>query len=297
VNETQAGGYKLPESFTILFICQGGRLEFQCLVLAASLHRHLKLDCRKYALVPEPMQGIERPEEKTLSLLRDLGVHVVEFDNPWARSLRKRNIADLLTNKIHCLCSMDNTDKTIFLDSDTFFYRDFTDGSRFAIPLNLKLIGYPGASAMARWWRSMETHFDIDFTTSRFCIQADGKPSLFIPPFFNTSFFALPSTAVSDFREVWADAYRELTDMPLTPRIPYQREQAAFAVAVHKTGLPFEMCHSDLNKYCIHYSKSLPAKPDRVRRIESLLADYTEIRRHLMQDESWRKLFTDIKSA
>jgi hypothetical protein len=110
-NKTQGQG------FNLVIVAQSGRLQYEALILAASLAR-FSPGLLPRLHVAEPQPGPLWPRDPRLpdavrGYLQDLGAHIVPFD------ARQFGSAYPQGNKIECLAQMPGGEPFVFLDTDT----------------------------------------------------------------------------------------------------------------------------------------------------------------------------------
>lgn len=180
-------------AFNILCIGQAGRLQYEAVLLAASLRRHAP-GFRGRLLVatprPGPLWGRDNPQitdPETLSLLADLGAEVIPFDS---RAFGARYPHG---NKIEALAHIPDA-PFLFLDTDTIITGDIStlrpDFTRPSASMKregtwpqIELYG-PG---YAEIWRSLYTRFGLDFDSSLDLTQPDEYWQRYL--YFNAGWF------------------------------------------------------------------------------------------------------------
>ncbi len=159
----------MGEEFTILAVVQGGRLEYEALLLMASLRASAN-DQRVVLAEPQPgplWQGDPRIGDKWLrAMLLDLGAEIVPLHN--------RHFGDDYPygNKIEALGLLDDG-PFVFFDTDTLFLDDLAnvafDFDRPTASLRREgtwpksFAGWPGHAAV---WRSLYERFGLDFAAA-----------------------------------------------------------------------------------------------------------------------------------
>lgn len=180
-------------AFNILCIGQAGRLQYEAVLLAASLRRHAP-GFRGRLLVatprPGPLWGKDNPQvtdPDTLSLLADLGAEVIPFDS---RAFGARYPHG---NKIEALAHIPDA-PFLFLDTDTIITGDIAtlrpDFTRPSASMKregtwpqIELYG-PGYADI---WRSLYTRFGLDFDSSLDLTQPDEYWQRYL--YFNAGWF------------------------------------------------------------------------------------------------------------
>lgn len=274
----------------ILFVCQGGKLEYQSLLLAMSIRKHARFNHRMTAKIPRPAPGIEYPSERTVRLLQDYGVSIDEFDNDLVRQHNSSRLALLLTNKIFCLSTSTDARLTLFLDSDTILKNTLDQKDIFTDHLILRDIGYAGASIISQWLHQLEQVFQFRFPEHQIQLVRPKRPTIHAPQLFNSSLIGIPTERVDSLKTAWLENYSTLWSMALTPPEPYQKEQASFAITVHQSGLEYDTSPGALSMGFDHYSKVLHTKPKVKKTILELLAEQPNVASHFARLPNWKSL-------
>lgn len=201
-------------SFNLLAIGQSGRLEFEAILLAASL-RHSDPGFAGTLFIAEPQPGGKWPGDprmspRTRALLADLGAEILPFE---ARVFGQDYPHG---NKIEALQALPDA-PFLFLDSDTLI-----TGPLSAIPFDFTR---PSASmrrentwpkielygpTLTQTWKSLYDRFGLDFETSLDPAQPEDYWQRFL--YFNAGWFFHESPARFGNRFLaWA---REIRDAP-----------------------------------------------------------------------------------
>ncbi len=162
----------MPTDFNVFAIVQGGRLQFEALLLAASL-RQVSGDAGPRLILGEPQQGdcwdhdprVDDPEIR--EMLVALGAEIVPFQN------RHFGSAYPYGNKIEGLQVLPKGEPFVFFDTDTLFLDDMAgvpfDFDKPSASMRregswpeIELYG-PGYSAT---WKSLYDRFGLDFGAS-----------------------------------------------------------------------------------------------------------------------------------
>lgn len=180
-------------AFNILCIAQSGRLQYEAVLLAASL-RAQSPGFRGRLLIATPRPGPLWPGQNpqltdpaTLALLADLGAEVIPFDS------RAFGAAYPHGNKIEALAHIPDA-PFLFLDTDTIITGDLStltpDFSRPTASMKregtwpqIELYG-PGYTAI---WQSLYTRFGLDFDSSLDLTQPDEYWQRYL--YFNAGWF------------------------------------------------------------------------------------------------------------
>ena len=229
-------------AFNILCIGQAGRLQYEAVLLAASLRKHAP-GFRGRLLIatprPGPLWGKDNPQitdPATLSLLADLGAEVIPFDS---RAFGSRYPHG---NKIEALAHIPD-EPFLFLDTDTIITGDITtlapDFSRPSASMKregtwpqIELYG-PGYSAI---WASLYRRFGLDFDTSLDLTQPDEYWQRYL--YFNAGWFLHESPRrfgalfLQYATEIARDPGPELACQSLDPWL----DQVALPLVIHALG-------------------------------------------------------------
>jgi hypothetical protein len=227
-------------SFNLLAVGQAGRLEFEAILLAASL-RHSDPDFAGTLFVAEPQPGGKWPgdprmSDRTHGLLADLGATILPFE---ARVFG----ADYPQgNKIEALLALPDT-PFLFLDTDTL-----VTGPLSAIPFDFTR---PSASMRrentwpavelygptpAETWKALYDRFGLDFAGSLDLAQPDGYWQRYL--YFNAGWFFHESPRA--FGEKFLAYARAIRDDP-PPELVCQElypwlDQIALPLVIHAFG-------------------------------------------------------------
>jgi hypothetical protein len=160
-----------PKPFNILCIGQGGRLQYEALILAASL-RASSPDFVGRLIVAEPQPGPLWPSDprmagKVKDYLVGLGAEIVPFES------RHFGAAYPFGNKIEGLAALPESEPFLFLDTDTLVTGDLGavafDFTRPAASMRregtwpVEDLYWPGYAAT---WKSLYDRFGLDFDSS-----------------------------------------------------------------------------------------------------------------------------------
>jgi hypothetical protein len=180
-------------AFNILCIGQAGRLQYEAVLLAASLRKHAPGFQGRLLIAtprPGPLWGKENPQitdPATLTLLKDLGAEILPFDS---RAFGARYPHG---NKIEALAHIPD-EPFLFLDTDTIITGDIAtltpDFTRPSASMKregtwpqIELYG-PGYSDI---WRSLYRRFALDFDSSLDLTQPDEYWQRYL--YFNAGWF------------------------------------------------------------------------------------------------------------
>lgn len=158
----------LSSDFDIVVVGQSGRLQYECLLLAASLQANAPTFSGTF-YVAEPQTGPLWPKDPTMagdikSALIEMGATILPFECTAFGATYPQG------NKIEALCAMPAGRNFLFLDSDTLITGDITAlKTDFTRPsASMRRTGtwpeedlyWPGYSAT---WKSLYDRFGLDF--------------------------------------------------------------------------------------------------------------------------------------
>lgn len=229
-------------AFNLLCIGQSGRLQYEAVLLAASLRQNAPGFPGRLLIAtprPGPLWGAENPQitdAATLDLLADLGAEVIPFGS---RAFGARYPHG---NKIEALAHIPD-EPFLFLDTDTLITGDIgsltPDFSRPTASMKREgtwpqpdLYG-PGYSDI---WRSLYTRFGLDFETSLDLSQPDEYWQRYL--YFNAGWFLHESPQrfgklfLHYATEIARDPGPELACQSLDPWL----DQIALPLAIHALG-------------------------------------------------------------
>lgn len=168
----------LSSDFDIVIVGQAGRLQYEALLLAASLQENAP-DFAGTLYVAEPQQSDLWPKDPTMpgdikTVLQDLGAVILPFENQVFG-------ADYpYGNKIEALCAMPAGRNFLFLDTDTLIVGDIatlkTDFSKPSASMRRtgtwpeEELYWPGYSAT---WKSLYDRYGLDFESTLDTDQPD----------------------------------------------------------------------------------------------------------------------------
>ncbi|MBU2992886.1 hypothetical protein Q4555_03225 [Octadecabacter sp. 1_MG-2023] len=162
---------QLSSDFDIVIVGQSGRLQYECLLLAASLKENAP-SFSGTLYVAEPQAGPLWDKDPTMAgdikgALTDLGAVILPFENTAFGESYPNG------NKIEALCAMPEGRNFLFLDSDTLIVGDIgtlaTDFSRPSASMRRtgtwpeEELYWPGYSAI---WKSLYDRYDLDFEST-----------------------------------------------------------------------------------------------------------------------------------
>lgn len=237
-----AGRTAPKADFNILIIAQGGRLQYEAVIFAASL-RDRSPGFRGRLFVAEPQPGPLWPndprfkDDETRALLTDLGAEILPFES------RHFGHAYPYGNKIEALFALPEGEPFVFFDTDTLITGELAkvpfDFTRPTASLRREgtwpqpeLYG-PGYADI---WKSLYTRFGLDFETSLDRTQPDEYWQRYL--YFNAGFFFYTCPHVFGRRfldyalTIRDDGPPELICQPLDPWL----DQVALPLVIHALG-------------------------------------------------------------
>ncbi|MCZ8332741.1 MAG: hypothetical protein O9328_00630 [Rhodobacteraceae bacterium] len=229
-------------AFNILCIGQAGRLQYEAVLLAASLRKHAPGFQGRLLIAtprPGPLWGKDNPQitdPATLTLLKDLGAEILPFDS---RAFGARYPHG---NKIEALAHIPD-EPFLFLDTDTIITGDIAtltpDFTRPSASMKregtwpqIELYG-PGYSEI---WRSLYRRFGLDFDSSLDLSQPDEYWQRYL--YFNAGWFFHESPRrfgalfLNYATEIARDPGPELACQSLDPWL----DQVALPLVIHALG-------------------------------------------------------------
>lgn len=228
-------------TFNILAIGQSGRLQYEALILAASL-RKMAPDFPGELIIAEPQPGPlwtrdPRMRADVKQALTDLGAKVVPFESTLWGSRYPNG------NKIEALKTLPEGTPFLFLDSDTLITGDIgTLAHDFAKPsASMRRTGtwpveelyWPGYTAT---WKSLYDKFELDFDSSLDLDQPDEYWQRYL--YFNAGWFLGqdPATFGARFADYAQAIEQERPDeLVLQPLDPWL-DQVALPLVIHSFG-------------------------------------------------------------
>ncbi len=237
-----AGTTAPKAGFNILIIGQGGRLQYEALIFAASL-RDQSPGFPGRLFVAEPQPGPLWPNDprirgaETRALLTDLGAEILPFEG------HHFGHAYPYGNKIEALLALPEGEPFVFFDTDTLVTGELAcvpfDFARPTASLRCEgtwpqpeLYG-PGYAAI---WRALYERFGLDFQGTLDLSQPDEYWRRYL--YFNAGFFFYQCPHVFGRRfldyalAIRDDAPEELACQPLDPWL----DQVALPLVIHALG-------------------------------------------------------------
>lgn len=232
----------MTRPFNILAIGQSGRLQYEAVLLAASL-RHTNPSFAGRLLIAVPQKGKLWPGENpeitdpdVLALLADLGAEVIPFAN------RHFGAAYPYGNKIEALSAIPD-EPFLFLDTDTLVTGpldhleiDFARPAASMRRENTWPVEELYGPTCAEVWESLYRRFGLDFASSLDLAQPDGYWQRYL--YFNAGWFFHESPRrfgklfLKYATEIAAEPGPVLACQPLNPWL----DQVALPLVVHALG-------------------------------------------------------------
>lgn len=231
----------MSAEFNVLICAQGGRLEYEAVLFAASL-RDTNPDFAGRLFVAVPSPGPNWPNAPQISapiedLLVQLGAEIVPFEN------KVFGASYPYGNKIEGLQVLPAGEPFVFFDTDTLITGDLSgvpfDFDRPSASLRregtwpeIELYG-PGYNEI---WKSLYDLFDLDFESSLDLSQPDEYWQRYL--YFNAGFFYYKCPKV--FGETFTHVAATIRDTPPEPLVcqslnPWL-DQVALPLVIHSLG-------------------------------------------------------------
>jgi len=232
----------MAERFNIFAIAQGGRLQYEAVLFAASLRQtNPELNAKLYIGEPQPgpnWQGnprINNPEVR--DLLEALGAEIVPFES------RHFGSSYPYGNKIEGLRALPKGEPFVFFDTDTLFLDDLGkvpfDFDRPTASMKregtwpeIELYG-PGYTAT---WKSLYDRFGLDFESSLDPEQPDEHWERYL--YFNAGFFFYKCPEA--FGRLFTQYALEVRDNPpeelICQSLDPWLDQVVLPLVIHKLG-------------------------------------------------------------
>lgn len=231
----------MSSDFNILICAQGGRLEYEAVLFAASL-RDTNPEFAGQLFVAVPAQGPKWPNAPQLSepvsdLLQQLGAQIVSFENEVFGESYPYG------NKIEALRVLPEDQPFVFFDTDTLITGDLG-----TVPFDF---GRPSASLRREgtWpeielygpgygdiWKSLYDLFDLDYESSLDLAQPDEYWQRYL--YFNAGFFYYSCPKV--FGEKFTHFAKTIRDAPPEPLVCQSLDpwldQIALPLVIHSLG-------------------------------------------------------------
>lgn len=284
------------QSFNIMVVGQSGRLQYECLLFAASL-RHCAPDFsgRLFVAVPQPgPQWDNDPSIRNgdvLEALEQLGAEILPFEN------RVFGQHYPYGNKIEALQALPEGEPFVFFDSDTLITGDIN-----RVPFDFDR---PGASLKCEgtWpeptlygpghegiWKSLYDKFGLDFESSLDLSQPDGHWRRYL--YFNAGYFfySCPRRFGDRFleyaRSIRDDPPAELVCQSLDPWL----DQVALPLVIHSFGggrdaLPAGLLDGEISCHYRHLPLLYARESDHVINVLETVAAPNRLKKVLKQHE------------
>lgn len=225
----------------IIAVAQAGRLQYEAVLLAASLQRSSP-DFRGRLFIAEPQPGPLWPQDPRLpaqvrDILRDLGATILPFESRHFGSSYPHG------NKIEALAALPPDEPFLFLDTDTLILGDLDnvafDFTRPSASMRREgtwpkpLPGWPGYAAV---WDALYRRFGLNLTASLDLRHAADDWQRYL--YFNAGWFLGPDPAAFGARfaeyatTIRDDPPRELAGQKLDPWL----DQVALPLVIHALG-------------------------------------------------------------
>jgi len=199
-----------------VFVCQGGRLEIESLLLAASLDVNLAGDYEMIAAIPTCFHSIASPRDETISILKSLNVRIEPIRNTILEHCADNRIwYHHFSNKVFCLRLPTDAERIFFVDSDHLLHDQQVIGSLGDVSLNLHTIDIASAVQLDPDW-------DAGFGACNVAVPAirtrtsghwlDRDQTLFTPAGCNGSMVGVDTKVVQEFCDHWEWCIRTLDD-------------------------------------------------------------------------------------
>lgn len=290
----------ISAGFNIMIVGQGGRLEHEALLFAASL-RHSAPDFQGRLFVAEPQPGPlwagdPRMSAPIKAALQDLGAEIAPFHSTrFGQSYPQGN-------KIEGLAVLPVGEPFVFFDTDTLITGDLAqvpfDFSRPAASMKrgptwpVEELYWPGYTAI---WKSLYDRFGLDFESSLDTSQPDEYWERYL--YFNAGWFFGSDPAA--FGKLWTqyavsirdDPPPELVIQPLDPWL----DQVALPLVIHALGggRPGPELHGLDGDVTCHY-RMLPllyaGGTDQQIAILDAVTAPNKIKKHLKQYEAFKRM-------
>jgi hypothetical protein len=291
--------------YTIYCILQPGELEIQSLLLLCSLKRSLLGDYQLFACIPDTGRDDFQFQLGTSDLLKDIGVLVFNFENPFLKSSQKLLEGDLFSNKYYPLPLLPKSDYTIFMDSDLLMIREFDlSGDLHGADFLAKPVCYMNESR----WEELYGLFGLEVPSERILATVDQSEG---PPYFNGGVFSIKSSLTVDLSKTWIETFEKITKSNIMHDNLVNREQAALAISIARLKLSYHPLSEYLNfparskqipedtiPALIHYHdpESIYKNKNAVQVIRKLFLEYPVLFEIASKLKNWR-ILTDHPAA
>lgn len=302
----------IAKNVSWVFVCQAGAIEREACVLAASLRRSLGEAANLVAAEPTPREYFGEVSSDVRTFLDRLGVRRMEFINPLMHEderpanaisdrLEDRASTDradevdprLLMNKAFALGAAFDTPVVVFLDSDQLCFAaiDYTD-------LSVSMVGrrvfYPGAIATDGLWERAYELCRAAMPRQRLLVRSRDptQSPVITPPYFNSGLISVHRPWLHELVHHYVECYRTLAAHNLLGYHRYYEEQMSLAIAVAKTGVPYEIDNHRLDRSLFHYYSlnRLQSFPHHAAAVASLANDFPGLHELLAPHDVWKHL-------
>ena len=208
--------------YGFVFVCQGGSMEPQAALLAASLRRHVHADALLVAAVPDYPE-VPAPTPAALEFMGRLGVEVRPVSNPVCPSYP-------IANKLGCFLLDLPVEKLAFLDTDMLCLRDFHgDDALAASRVAARLTDF--ADLTPEEWGPLRAAAGLGPVRLDHRAIVSGEP---IPLCFNAG--AIFADTDLGLGATWVDLARRLNDPARFPRTRPFLDQSTLPMALEVLG-------------------------------------------------------------
>lgn len=294
-------------TFNIMIVGQGGRLEYEALLFAASL-RHASPDFKGRLVIAEPQPGPLWNTDPRISApvkdaLKDLGAEIAPFQSVHFGGSYPHG------NKIEGLAALPADAPFVFFDSDTIITGDITqvpfDFTRPAASMirgptwPVEELYWPGYTAI---WKSLYDRFGLDFQSSLDLGKPDEYWERYL--YFNAGWFFGSNPAAfgklfTDYAvSIRNDPPPELVIQPLDPWL----DQIALPLVIHALGggRPGPELRGLDGDITCHY-RMLPllyarGTDHQIALLEEVTAP-NKIKKHLKQSEAFKRMVYQRRGA
>ena len=284
-----------------VFVCQAGRIEKEACLLAASMRHHMGEDATLIAAIPMPETLLGKISADVVAFLDRLGVIRKPLTNEFASNPdAARDTAKLLMNKSYALELDRDAPISVFLDSDQICHAPF-DYTNLTVPFVARRAFYPGAKATDGVWERAYQICDVEMPRHRMVARSrnHSDPVIACPPYFNSGFLSVHQPWVNKLAENYRSCYIRISEHNLLGADRYFEEQMALAIAVMKTGLPYELDNHRIDMRFRHYYSiaRLASFEQHATLARNLAYNYSGLHDILAREADWRKLLCGVPVA
>jgi hypothetical protein len=282
-----------PRRLAFTFVCQGGALEPQALLLAATLREHVHPDHDLIAAVPGPAEQWAPPAPETIDALEALGVRVEPITNALGTGFPH-------ANKIACLGVPTTADVRVFLDTDIACLAPVSDGPALVGDLAAKPSDLQAYTADRDVWEATYATAGLPLPSWQTVTSVSQEAG---PPFFNSGLIVVPADAGPELATAWAAAAIRIRDASELPDHRRWSDQLGLAVAVADRNLApnalddrwnfpahLRRIGDDARPALVHYHwpSVLREEPVLREKVRSLAATSPAFRAAAESTEGWR---------